>query len=238
MADNTGKRAQELREKRINEQERIFQNCVRDLSYNSQRVEDSLSEVKDMIRNKQKKDEDGESIESYRDEVMKYLSKLQDTLMQLRSLDKDNVQIPYYQQKIENFHGELTKVNNDIERMRGFSLFGSSKRQTIQNSKVVVPPIPTIDVSCNDTEQIKNNLIKLASNIDAHIKLICSGNKAIKPYLSQFESLFIVLKDKEPDNPMIPDYENRLLEWKKKIKIALISKYAIIVIIIALLFIP
>lgn len=240
MTDITGKKAQEIREKRISEQENAVIERMESLQNYSKWVENKFSEIKELKRSKRKKKEYGKSIHSLSEEILQNISEIENTLIELKALDNDKALVvePHYQQKISIWKSQLNEIDvlTEMENTGG-SFLGTKKKET---SKITQLPDEKINISLqnNDIEELKSKLIELGSIIDSNIKWFCSGNKKIKSALSKFQSGLVMLKSKDPQEPMITHFETKQDEWNIKVKRAKLSKIAIIVIIIVWLLIP
>lgn len=240
MTNITGKKAQEIREKRISEQESAVIERMESLQSYSKWIENSFSKIKELKRTKRKKNEFGKNIHSLSEEILQNISEIENTLVELKALDNDKASVvePHYQQKISIWKSQLNEVDISTEKENtGSSFFGTKKNET---SKIIQLPDKNINISLqnNDIEGLKSKLIELGSIIDSNIKWFCSGNKKIKSALSKFQSGLVMLKSKNPQEPMITHFETKQDEWNTKVKRAKLSKIVIIVIIIAWLLIP
>lgn len=92
MTDIIGKKAQEIREKRISEQESAVIERMDDLQCYSSRIEGCFSEIKEIKLTKRKKNERGKNIQSLSEEVLQNISKIENTLVELKALDSDRHQ--------------------------------------------------------------------------------------------------------------------------------------------------
>lgn len=240
MTDIIGKKAQEIREKRISEQESAVIERMDDLQCYSSRIEGCFSEIKEIKLTKRKKNERGKNIQSLSEEVLQNISKIENTLVELKALDSDKASVvePHYQQKINIWKSQLSEIDILTKKENTSSFFFGTKKKEIP--KVIQMPGENIDISLqnNDIEELKSKLIELGSIIDSNIKWFCSGNKKIKSALYKFESGLIMLKSKNPQEPIIPHFETKQDEWNTKVKRAKLSKIAIIVVIIAWLLLP
>ena len=81
MTDIIGKKAQEIREKRISEQESAVIERMDDLQCYSSRIEGCFSEIKEIKLTKRKKNERGKNIQSLSEEVLQNISKIENTLV-------------------------------------------------------------------------------------------------------------------------------------------------------------
>lgn len=143
------------------------------------------------------------------------ISWIENSLIELRVLDNKKALVaePLYQEKIANWRNELKK----IETTSG--------------------TINQIHVISEDTnpDDLKIKLTNIGVAIDANIRSICSSNKKIKAVLSFYESGLVILKNINPQDPIIAHLDNKLQEWKAKVKLARITQIVIIVLIILLI---
>lgn len=225
--ENLGKRAQAIKETRANKIDEEARNRLNNLSRYSNLIEENFSKIREMIRNKTKKNERKQTITSLIEEINQYISKIENGLIELKTLDNEKALVaePHYQQKIVNWRNQL----NNIDVL----IVTPNKNK----SRISSETLNQINITSQDTnpDELKVKLTNIGTIIDADIKSICSGNKKIKPALSSFESGLAMLKAINPQDPIIAYFDNKLQEWKAKVKQARISKIAIIVSIILLL---
>lgn len=214
----TGKRAQELQEKRLNEREEEIRDCIDDMSRYSKWVEDSFSKIREMIRKGKKKDKYGKTLDSCKDEILKNISIIENSVVKLKSLDKSNDNISHYQQKMSNWNDNLDSLITLNSRLFGKKAINS------MSSHIGT----SIGNFSNDPEEIKINLTKLSSFIDSKIKSFFSRNKSIKTDIAKFDSNLAMLKSIVPDDSMISHFDSKRKEWKAKIKQAKMSRIIII----------
>lgn len=237
----TGKRAQEVQEKRIAAKEEELRDCIDDLEFSSQRLASKLSKFKELIKKRKKKDEYGETIDSYKENITQKLSELEDYIAKLKYLNKGNSLIPHYQQKVDKWQSELTDLENQMEELKNvslFSLFG--KKTTKETKEVVYSKTPqaeeqNINLFSNNAEQVKEVLTQLTITVDSKIKSFCSGNKHVKSDIAKFGSGLAILKSIDPNNSIISHFESKQQEWSMKIERAKKSKILVIVGVIILL---
>lgn len=105
-----------------------------DLQCYSSRIEGCFSEIKEIKLTKRKKNERGKNIQSLSEEVLQNISKIENTLVELKALDSDKASVvePHYQQKINIWKSQLSEI--DILTKRKIRVV-SSLVQKERNSK-------------------------------------------------------------------------------------------------------
>lgn len=222
----TGKQAQKLQEQRINDRIENIQDCVSDLSYNSERIEDKFADIKEMIRTGKKKDIIGHTLSYHRDGIEQYISELENNIIKLKSLEKDNVNIPHYQQKHKKYLEALNDLDNQLEGSKSISIFSGifsapkEQKDVTPSTRIFSANKKTEETvfSSNDTEKLKANLINLSTAIDSKIESFLSDNKEIVPEISTFESGIAMLKSIAPNDSIIAHFEAKLKKWEDTIK--------------------
>ena len=113
MAENIGKRAQEVREQRLREQEEAIRRKIDRLTYCSKNIEENISFANDMLNKGKlkKKDKYDDKIRAAkcRDEIKESISSIESIIVELQALDEQKAATltPYYQPKIEIWKKEL-----------------------------------------------------------------------------------------------------------------------------------
>lgn len=143
------------------------------------------------------------------------ISMIENSLIELKVLDNKKALIaePLYQEKIANWRNDLKNIETT-----------SGNINQIQNISQETNP-----------DDLKIKLTNIGIAIDANIKSICSRNKKIKAVLSSYESGLVILKNINPQDPIIAHLDNKLQEWKAKVKRARITRNLIVILIILLI---
>lgn len=143
------------------------------------------------------------------------ISMIENSLIELKVLDNKKALIaePLYQEKIANWRNDLKNIETT-----------SGNINQIQNISQETNP-----------DDLKIKLTNIGIAIDANIKSICSRNKKIKAVLSSYESGLVILKNINPQDPIIAHLDNKLQEWKAKVKRARITRNLTVILIILLI---
>ncbi|WP_455634660.1 hypothetical protein [Parabacteroides sp.] len=243
MKEYTSKRAQETQAKRTAAKDDEIRDCMDNLERASFFIEHNLSKFREMIRQRKKKNEYGDTLDSRKDAVIRELSELEDYIARLLSLDKNNSLISHYQQKVDKWQSELTDLEKQMEELKNvslFSLFGKKTTKAKETKEVVHSKTPqaeeqNINLFSNNAEQVKEVLTQLTITVDSKIKSFCSGNKHVKSDIAKFGSGLAILKSIDPNNSIISHFESKQQEWSMKIERAKKSKILVIVGVIILL---
>lgn len=124
MAENIGKRAQEVREQRLREQEEAIRRKIDRLTYCSKNIEENISFANDMLNKGKlkKKDKYDDKIRAAkcRDEIKESISSIESIIVELQALDEQKAATltPYYQPKIEIWKKELNSISTKIKWIR------------------------------------------------------------------------------------------------------------------------
>lgn len=124
MAENIGKRAQEVREQRFREQEEAIRRKIDRLTYCSKDIEENISHANDMLNKGKlrKKDKFGDKIRAAkcRDEIKENISAIESIIVELQALDKQKAETlaPFYQPKIEIWKKELNSISTKVKWIR------------------------------------------------------------------------------------------------------------------------
>ncbi|NDV82473.1 hypothetical protein [Bacteroides sp. 51] len=235
----TGKRAQEIREKRISDKEEDIQDRIDDLSCSSDRINDHFSDYREMKRKGQKKDRLGYTLKYHKEQIENEISELEDNIIRLKSLNKDNCVIPHYQQKVEKWREALNDLDDQLAESKSTGLFSGlfnapkkEKDITLTVASSTKKKVEEIEVFSSDSEKIKATLAKLSTNIDSKIEGLLSTNKAIASDISKFDTNIAVLKSIAPDDSIISYFESKQKEWKTKMERAKLSLIVIVSVVI------
>lgn len=246
MKEYTSKRAQEAQAKRSAAKEEEIQDCINDLELSSQRIVDLLSDFRILIKKRKKKDEFGKTLDSYKEDIAKRLSEVEDYIARLQHLSKGNNLIPHYQHKNNKWNLELTELEKQMEELTNSSLFNSlfgfgkksvnhkEEKGELSSQKTQIVG-QKAELFSNDAEQVKAKLTKLTIAVDSKIKSFCSGNGSIKSDIANFDSGLAILKSIVPNETMISHFESKQQEWKMKIEKAKKSKILVIIGVVILL---
>lgn len=124
MAENIGKRAQEVREQRLREQEETIRHKTGRLTYYTGEIEENISFANEMLNRGRlkKKDKYDNKIHAAkcRDKIKESISSIESIIVELQALDEQKAAtlIPYYQPKIDIWKKELNSISTKIKWIR------------------------------------------------------------------------------------------------------------------------
>ena len=124
MAENLGKRAQQVREQRLKEQEANIRRKINHINSCSKRIESNISTANDILRwgRLRKKDEFGDKIRvsECKNEIKEDILSIENGLVELQALDeqKNAVLSPHYLQKLPDWKKQLNSIVTRIRWIR------------------------------------------------------------------------------------------------------------------------
>ena len=219
----TGKRAQKIHLQELTE-------CVNDLKRDALCIEDNFSLIRRGKRNNKY------SKVPLREEIRTAIIETETDLAKLKTLDKDNESIEYYESKIEEWKAQLQKVEQKVNvgstLNRTVNWFNNIGKEEEEEEKAAIEKIHAIELDDNDPKKLIKVLINLSTKIDAKAGRDSDDDQyaALK---AKFDNGVMLLRSIDPTNAMLPSFEAKQKEWadkKKKEILIWIAMFAALVI--------
>lgn len=206
----TSKKAQALKRQEI-------QSCTATLETTSSRVGKVFLELRKIAN--YGKDED--EIELISEKVKRFeleLSEMKDLTARLKSLDSTNSLLSHYLSKIANWEEKYEEFRPALDERIGSD---ADEDASLNKDAILDAKISQINFTSTDPKELAQLLLNLSDLIDSRFKKFTIDLSSFLHARRKFEKGMKILKLSDARNNMLPFFEEKQLEWKKRNKLSL-----------------